>query len=669
MYADRAYRPVAPRTGARVAGVKYTPARRAVQQLERELKLDVGEGWSFPDLTGVLPGVRAVRLPTLDLLTTYYDTGDLRLARQHVTLRHRATQLTRGPGRRSGGRTDGEAVRWSGAGEWTVKLPLTTDGALLTRTEVTWPAKELGTLVTGGSRRRGANVSTRPAPIEPSEGPAWPPVHPEAARLVRGLCLGLRLRPVARLSTVRQRVELRTSDGHALAEVDYDTVSGDRLIAPRGTTRFCEVEVELAPGSAAEVLDAAFSRLVAAGARPGSRVSKLAAIIGTGKPAPSDGTARALSAGGPTLEELVWDQVLGCLQVLLAHDPAIRLDDPDPEHVHRARVATRRLRSVLRVLGGSYQPAQTELPQTELPQLHEELRWLAGLFGRVRNADVREELLRADGAGLAPTDSPGVASLLVAAEAERRRAHDEMREALNGHRYLALLKTLEEFNPLAPASGSVGPRSVVADAKGVAGAKGEGSAPLATRGGAPALDVLPALVRRCLRSLQREVKGLSRHPTNEELHRVRIKAKRLRYTAELAAGLPSARSRLRRAGALPGRRPAPRGKAHKAIAKAATALQDVLGQLHDAVEAEAWLRQTAGTCAADGWGPGARDEPKIEKGSRARPGQAGAAGQAEQAAQLVLVAGQLVAAARLRQERHRAAWPRDWKRLKRVCGL
>ena len=41
-------------------------------------------------------------------------------------------------------------------------------------------------------------------------------------------------------------------------------------------------------------------------------------------------------------------QARSCLDTLIDHDPAIRLDDPDPEHIHRSRVATRRLRTILR---------------------------------------------------------------------------------------------------------------------------------------------------------------------------------------------------------------------------------------------------------------------------------------------------------------------------------
>ncbi|MGI9595445.1 MAG: CHAD domain-containing protein, partial [Acidimicrobiales bacterium] len=64
----------------------------------------------------------------------------------------------------------------------------------------------------------------------------------------------------------------------------------------------------------------------------------------------------------------------------------------------------------------------------------------------------------------------------------------------------------------------------------------------------------------------------------EELHRIRILAKRTRYAAE--AVVPAF------------------GKKAKIFAKALTGIQDVLGELNDAAVAEAWLANLAET--ADG---------------------------------------------------------------------
>ena len=72
---------------------------------------------------------------------------------------------------------------------------------------------------------------------------------------------------------------------------------------------------------------------------------------------------------------------------LMRHDPVVRLDT-DPEGVHHARVATRRLRSDLRTF-------RTVLDQEWTAALREELGWLGGELGAARDAGVLLERLTA----------------------------------------------------------------------------------------------------------------------------------------------------------------------------------------------------------------------------------------------------------------------------------
>src|SRR4029077_9719881 len=94
----------------------------------------------------------------------------------------------------------------------------------------------------------------------------------------------------------------------------------------------------------------------------------------------------------------------------------------------------------------------------------------------------------------------------------------------------------------------------------------------------PARDVLPALVRRPWRQLRRAVAELGEQPEDAALHQVRIRAKRGRYAAE--AAIPVF------------------GKAAERFADAVADLQGVLGDLNDAVVAEAWLREAAARAPA-----------------------------------------------------------------------
>jgi CHAD domain-containing protein len=69
------------------------------------------------------------------------------------------------------------------------------------------------------------------------------------------------------------------------------------------------------------------------------------------------------------------------------------------------------------------------------------------------------------------------------------------------------------------------------------------------------------------------VKELGKHPSDDALHDIRVRTKRLRYAAEAVAPIS--------------------GKRAQKFARAAARLQEVLGDLNDAVVAEAWLREWA----------------------------------------------------------------------------
>ncbi|MGZ6636452.1 MAG: CHAD domain-containing protein, partial [Solirubrobacteraceae bacterium] len=96
----------------------------------------------------------------------------------------------------------------------------------------------------------------------------------------------------------------------------------------------------------------------------------------------------------------------------------------------------------------------------------------------------------------------------------------------------------------------------------------------------------------------------------QELHEIRIKAKRVRYSAEAAAAAV--------------------GKPARRLAKAAANLQDALGAHQDAVTAEGWLRESAATLDA-----------KVG----------------------VFVAGELVTVQRREQKQLRKSWLAAWKSL------
>ena len=116
-----------------------------------------------------------------------------------------------------------------------------------------------------------------------------------------------------------------------------------------------------------------------------------------------------------------------CLRHFRLNEIAL-LAGRDPDALHQARVALRRLRSALAlfrhaVRGKDYQ------------ELRQELRWFAGQFGEARNFDV---LLEADG----PPPFPAEGSLRETLRAEREAAYDRVMAAIESERTRALLLRL-----------------------------------------------------------------------------------------------------------------------------------------------------------------------------------------------------------------------------------
>jgi CHAD domain-containing protein len=447
---------------------------------ERELKLCAPAGFRVPALD-VGAGVAAVPRARKQILATYLDTDDLRLARFGVTLRRR-----------------------TGEG-WTLKLPEEGGGEFLVRNEIVFP----------GARRR-------------------PP--PEAIELVRAYARSRPLEPCARLRTVRRVVELADAEGTRLGELVDDTVSvlDDQR---RVSTRFRELEFEATEAASPKLVKRLVKLLQEAGAGPTEQLPKVVRALGPPALAPADVSIGELAADA-TAGDLVRRALATSVTRLIRYDPVVRLD-ADPEGVHKARVATRTLRSDLRTFAPLVDKAWSD-------RLRAELGWLAALLGHVRDADVMLARLRDRVGGLSGPTARAAAPILATLAAERTQALAELLEALRGERYVELLDRL-----VTAAS----------------------SPELTSRAAEPAKDVVPELVRRPWHSLEQTVKALGRRPSDAELHDVRIKAKRCRYAAEAAATVL--------------------GKRSASFAAAAVGLQDALGELNDAVVAEAWLRDWA----------------------------------------------------------------------------
>lgn len=506
--------------------------------VEREVKLGLEAGRELPDLDGVVPGVTAVGLGRQRLTATYYDTADLRLARWGVTVRHRRSEASGAP---QGGAAPAQARGGPAELAWTVKLPA--DSA----------APE------GGLARIELEFSGPEAPVPAA-----------VAQLVRGMTRAERLVPVARLRSDRRRVELRSGAGSRLAELDDDDVSvlvpGPTGRGRRVGTRFREVELELM-GADPTLLDAVVRRLRSAGAGAADPTPKVVRALGPRALEPPD-VVPIVPGKKAMAAEAVRSAIAGSAVRLIRHDPSVRLGD-DPEAVHQARVATRRLRSDLRTFG-------LLLDEDWAGALRQELGWIAGLLGAVRDADVLIGRLRSRAGNLPAADAKPAAALLRRLDDQRHQSRTDLVGGMDSARYTALVDRL-----VGAAADPVFARS----------------APTAES----AAVMLPRLVRRSWRRLQRAVTDLGDSPSDDDLHQVRIQAKRCRYAAEAAISVV--------------------GKPARQLAVAVADLQGVLGDFHDAIVAEAWLRRAAaGAPAAQAFVAG---ELAALEGRQAAEGRAG----------------------------------------------
>ncbi len=452
---------------------------------ERELKRSVPSEAELPGLGDAIPGVELGPAEQVRVDDRYVDTADLRLARWGVTL------------------------RWRTGTGWTLKLP----------------RPDLGKA--GGLDRDELVLSGRATA---------PPAR--ALALVSGFTRGEPLVPVALLSKDRTARRWLLPDGSLLAELVDDRVTASVLIPAAGggaEVEFREIEVELAPDADPALLDLVAERLPVD--PDDTALPKLVRVLGSAAQAPPDVVVPPVP-GDPAAADVVRTAIASSVRRLVTCLPDVHLDT-DPEGVHQSRVAIRRLRSDLRTFGAL-------LVAGSVDELRNELSWLGGELGSVRDADVLGEQLRRRLGAHPEIDAEAAAGVLQLLARQRKAAVAAATKEIVGPRSMALLDALV---------------ALAADP------------PLVPAAGGPAVTVLPPLVDRSWRKLRRHVRQLDDPPADEALHQTRILAKRVRYAAE-AVG-PAA----------------PKEAAY--FARHAAKIQTVLGDQHDFVVAGQWLEANA----------------------------------------------------------------------------
>lgn len=455
---------------------------------EVELKLAVPRA-ALPSLRRRLARLGpALREP---LETVYFDTEDRLLARHGMALRLRKAGTRWLQTLKSGGARGAFSIR----GEWETAAP---DGRLALARLRTSPLPAL--LAAHGGPKLVPQFSTR---------------FTRESRLVT--------QGRARIDVALDRGEVAAGTGRTvrrlpLLELELELKSGK-------PAALFALARQIAGEGAATLALTPFSESKAA---RGDRLAQ-------GRPpAPLKANARAFSAAlsvDDTLDAVLRHVIAQGSEILLANTQALSaiapgdLADglPEPEFIHQARVALRRMRSAIRLLR-----AHSAFPA----ELAEELKWIGGVLGAARDADVLvTETLPALAESLDPASTRALRRLVGAAETGRRSAHALLQQALASARFSTLALRLLDWAAAPPDDG---PR-------------------LRKRA--------PRLLARAQHRLAEAAQGFA-ELTAEQRHEVRILAKRLRYALDLCAvALPA--------------------QASEAYGEHLALLQDILGALND----------------------------------------------------------------------------------------
>jgi CHAD domain-containing protein len=180
---------------------------------------------------------------------------------------------------------------------------------------------------------------------------------------------------------------------------------------------------------------------------------------------------------------------------MISHEAGTRMGE-DAEELHDMRVASRRLRSAVKLFSGF-------LPQ-ELVEWEEELKWVARALGEVRDLDVQLEEIEGF-VGDSEEEREALDELSGVLRQRRGAARGRMLQVLNSERY-------REFEGRFAALLGQGPSGEEA--------------------GRPVLEVAPGLLHERYRKVQRAAKRIGEDSTAEEYHDLRKKAKRFRYALE-----------------------------------------------------------------------------------------------------------------------------------------
>lgn len=352
-------------------------------------------------------------------------------------------------------------------------------------------------------------VGKRMETESPLDGPVeLPTVIPVKGirKLVNGIVFPRKLIEQIQVRTDRRRFRVMTPEG-AEIELAFDTST----FSPRGlhktgrTQKLNELEAEIlnGPETALGALSSLLSRKFGYSPSTASKfevaLERFRIAIPSRK-APEKLRVRLDDRLDAALRKILTFQ----LQRLREHLPGVQLDI-DTEFVHQARVATRRMRSALRLF-------RLAIPERTGSYLEGELKWLADKFGRVRDLDVfllnlsrfKEKMEYFPGSkkrtfeNLVENHRHGLLDVLC-------RALESSRCKTFEHRLMQFLERPLPSRPFAPLAAKT------------------------------IHEAAPVLITERFDAVMQQGRTVLAKPKLKEFHRLRIQMKRLRYACEFMA--------------------------------------------------------------------------------------------------------------------------------------
>ncbi|HEX7211112.1 MAG TPA: CHAD domain-containing protein [Propionibacteriaceae bacterium] len=241
-----------------------------------------------------------------------------------------------------------------------------------------------------------------------------------------------------------------------------------------------------------------------------------------------------------TVRDLIGAYLAEQCTVLIDSEAQLRAGE---DVIHTTRVAVRRLRSTTRVFADLFDPAEAD-------QLESELIWWATLLGEVRDLDILTERQAVLLAALPPELILGPVASTIQTElaTRRKRATDDLTDALNSERYRKLVGLIHHWR-------SDPPFTAAADSP---------------------TDAIEAAIKKAKKKARKRLSAAvavrrAEEPSEELFHGARKASKRYRYAVEAAA-------------------PVWGPKADKIVAQRKD-LQDLLGNHQDGIVSAAFLRE------------------------------------------------------------------------------